>query len=233
MRIDEWWFATASGRNTVVDALLPSGSGTYVRVFPPAIKFDDYAAEIRVPWREVARAHGTVMHPGAEWGSITRTWNPEPWDPCWDEAPNAGGVDEGTAHLLAGLLAESNDGDAVVCNIARWATPRRFVRMPIGASVSRPEADFDAYMLSGSRVSIAASLGDAFTVPCAVWPKSGRWCVRIHDDLITPYVYCSDDDLAGRLIASEELEVLRIEADQRFSWDCDEVNPLPAPPYAT
>ncbi len=89
-----------------VASLVPVGFEAYARVFHPAGRHHGHElAEVR--WAEVARAHGRVMHPLAEWGSLTGTWSKTDPDRhrIWEEAPSTGRPPTRLIRNLATVLA--------------------------------------------------------------------------------------------------------------------------------
>jgi hypothetical protein len=56
-----------------VASLIPATFPRFARVFHPATRREG-GGEVDVSWADVAAAGGRTMHPAAEWGSLTGSW---------------------------------------------------------------------------------------------------------------------------------------------------------------
>src|ERR1700730_3107084 len=104
---DAAYWAAAGVRNFdgTVGSVVPAVFDAYARVFHPASRHTG-ASEVEVRWARVAAANGRVMHPAAEWGSLTGSWESHEQPGLWDQAPRSGELPETSAMRLAAVLAK-------------------------------------------------------------------------------------------------------------------------------
>jgi hypothetical protein len=216
-----------------VGSIVPTTLGAYARVFHPAMRGEgDGAAEVR--WAEVARANGRVMHPAAEWGSITGSWDYQygrSQPGIWDYPPSTGKLPAEVAVRLAAVLAR-HTSTPQRCWFAVW---EGFGGL---ASQWRSAPRFELphrgmLLLTGPVDAAAASLGaDSWTHQSASlwWPDDRAWCVGTDVDLMTTYVGASTR-CVEHLRNAPDLEILAVSADQRVTWDSDTINLLPPAPH--
>ena len=76
-------------------------------------------------WAEVAQTNGREMHPAAEWGSITGSWDYQSQPGVWDEPPATGRLPRVIARRLVAVLAEQtyDPGRAFFGIWEGWGTP--------------------------------------------------------------------------------------------------------------
>jgi hypothetical protein len=215
-----------------VGSIVPATLEAYARVFHPAARNGGGGA-VGVRWAEVARANGRVMHPAAEWGSITGSWDYQyggSQPGIWDYPPSTGRLPAEVTERLVAMLGR-HTSTPQRCWFAvwegfgglasRWRSAPRF-ELPHRGML----------LLTGPVEAAAATLdADPWTHQSASlwWPDDRAWCVGTDVDLMTTYVGASArcvEDLQN----APDLEILAVSADQRVTWDSDTVNPLPSAP---
>ena len=102
-----WILSGIRDFNYTVGAIVPPVFHAYARIFHPASHHRD--DEVTVRWAEVAEANGREMHPAAEWGSITGSWEfqhrlTQPG--IWDSPPSTGELPQSLAQRLVTVLSE-------------------------------------------------------------------------------------------------------------------------------
>ena len=122
-----WILATIRDFDYTVGSIVPPVFDAYARVFHPASRGrgDD---GIAVSWAEVAQANGREMHPAAEWGSITGSWDYQygaTQPGLWDDPPATGELPCEVAQRLVAVLAEHTDdpGQGFFGVWEGWGTP--------------------------------------------------------------------------------------------------------------
>jgi hypothetical protein len=214
-----------------VGSLLPAGFAAYARVFHPALLREDGLAE-EVRWSRVAAANGFRAHAGMEWVAITGGWRYLRGDTqpgLWDEPPRQGSLPVRQAGLLAARLAAFT-GALDRCWFAVWegfgglALPRAAV-----PRVRMPQRDM--LLLSGPLSAVTTSLSEPPWDQLASlwWPADRAWCVATDVDLMTTYV-AGSRECVDALLADPALETGPVTPDQRTTWDCDHLNPVPPAP---
>jgi hypothetical protein len=221
----EWLMAAGWSFTYDVRSLLPVPFPRYARVFHPA----SYLGE-DVRWATVAQANGRVMHPAAEWGSLTGSWQLTEVDGQWDEKPDAGEPPVSVLNALVRVLGTVTPSTKR-CWFGVWEGYAGVAEQWGDAPVfGLPERRM--FLLSGVLSSAEHRVADAlwYPRPSLWWPDDHAWCIATDVDLMTTYV-AGGTDLIGRLLAAGDLEALEVTARQRLTWDADTVNPLPNPPY--
>jgi hypothetical protein len=235
-----------------VGGLVPAVFDHYARVFHPASRDDG----VDVRWKDVARANRRTMHPAAEWGSLTGSWQLQRQDCLWDQEPRLGRLPQELGERLAQALASSTRR-ADRCFFAvwdGWAIPSAIILFEQGT----PEAEQrQAYEKADAEIRAQSGFLDgapAFTVPHRAmrllegplraisafyenhsdppslwWPEDRAWCVATDIDLMSTYVGGSADAIHA-LLSNEQIEALPVPADQSVAWEADKINPLPRPP---
>jgi hypothetical protein len=74
---------------------------------------------VDVRWAEVASANNRVMHPAAEWGSLTGSWQMKEQTDLWSREPCVGRLPQRLAPRLADTLAPYTD-HADRCYFGVW-----------------------------------------------------------------------------------------------------------------
>jgi hypothetical protein len=102
-----WLLIALRDADGTVGSVVPPVFDAYARVFHPACRGAGNG-ELAVRWAEVAEANGRVMHPAAEWGSITGSWSyryrsTQPG--LWDSPPSTGQLPSEVALRLAAILS--------------------------------------------------------------------------------------------------------------------------------
>jgi hypothetical protein len=236
-----------------VACVLPAVFEDYARVFHPAMRDG-----VEVRWTDVASANGHVMHPAAEWGSLTGSWQLQGQPDLWDEKPSTGELPLTLATRLAESLAEfTRDAEHCLFGVWEgWGVPDVIVAWREGTSEedarraqqaveaeitawhdlldSAPAFDLPAqrtmHVLEGPLDAVSEFYEGDRDPPSLWWPENRAWCVGTDIDLMTTYVGGSGDAISA-LLADEQVEVLRVPVDQSVTWQADTVNPLPGPPW--
>jgi hypothetical protein len=253
----DWLVAGVRDFDHAVGSVVPAVFEAYARVFHPASR-DVGAETVAVRWADVASANSRVMHPAAEWGSITGPWkhrhgSGQPG--VWDEPPSTGELPHVTARRLAELLVEHTNrrehcffalceggvlGLIVLFPDGMSESERRRVETSERAGVETWEALIGhgaSFKLSGREMRLLngplAAIEDFYEHfrgrPSLWWPSDRAWCVGTDIDLMTTYVGGSRA-CVGALLDDQKLEALAVSVDQRLTWDADTINPLPKPP---
>ena len=166
---------------------MPVGFKAYARVFHPAGRRQGHAL-IDVPWADVARDYSRVMHPLAEWGSLTGTWSRTDPDRhrIWDEAPSTGQPRGTTRRNLATALAP-HTRSADDCCFAVWEGWGGIEeRLPVQLSFPLPQRPM--LLLRGPLTAARSPSSDAAEPPNIWWPEDRAWCVASEIDLMSTYV---------------------------------------------
>lgn len=90
-----------------VGSIVPPVFEAYARVFHPASRGTG-EDQLAVRWADVAEANGREMHPAAEWGSITGSWEHQHRSTqpgLWDGPPLTGELPYGVAQRLVAILS--------------------------------------------------------------------------------------------------------------------------------
>jgi hypothetical protein len=238
-----------------VGSIVPAVFEAYARVFHPAGRRSG-ESYIEVTWADVAAANGRVMHPAAEWGSLTGSWQAREQPGVWDIEPELGDIPESSAKHLAGLL-ERYTSTAERCWFAPTAMSEELgltfaftegtpldeqvrVREACEARHAERQRQLEAaprFRLPGREFRLFAGPLEALeelyedleVSPNLWWPDDRSWCVGTDIDLMTTYVGASSA-CVDALVEDEGLEVLAVSDDQSVTWEADTINPQPAPP---
>jgi len=235
-------------------SVLPAVFEDYARVFHPAT-----LCEAEVRWAEVASANGRVMHPAAEWGSLTGSWQLASQDDLWDQEPRTGELPERLANRLAGVLAPftREPGRCLYGAWEGWGVPsvmmlwregrsKAEVRQAQEAAEARiatwqtllnsaPRlvlpAQREMHLLEGPLDAVSEFYEEQHRHPPSLWWSADRaWCVGTDIDLMTTYVGGRSEAISA-LLDDEQLEALRVPLGQRVDWEADTINPLPKPRF--
>ena len=208
-------------------------------------------------WAEVASANNRVMHPVAEWGSLTGSWQLKRQDCVWDHGPREGQLPQRVGERLAEALAPFTDR-ANRCYFGVWegwgdpsfmfffteGTPeeeQRRVReeAEAGAAAWRGLLDHapkftlpdrPMHLLEAPLDSIREFYEQHRKPPSIWWPEDRTWCVATDIDLMSTYLGGNASAIQP-LLGDERIEALPVPVDQRVDWEADSINPLPEPPY--
>lgn len=226
MNTATWLRSEPESPHTIVDQLLPGGFETYLRLFPPAVSTEDEAS---ISWERVSSIMKTRQHASAEWGSVARKRRihiGESWN--WI-TPRPGGLSASQSIILAEAIERSVCTSRLLVTLStNHLNHAELANLAEFQSVSGNPKLTETYSISSSNQSIEY-LSLAFQGPSIVWSKNNDLCIRIDEDLITPYLGCSSL-IGSKIIADRRLEITQVSPNQRFSWDSDRVNPLPDPP---
>ncbi|MGY2083725.1 hypothetical protein [Blastococcus sp. SYSU DS0539] len=225
------WIADAVTRAHpgTVGSLVPSVFPAYARVLHPAYRYDG-DDDVEVPWSTVAALNGTVVHPLAQWPSVTGGWEYRDEDsqpPTWDGAPAEGHLPTTVAGRMAAVLVR-HTGTPANCLLGRWAgfgfdadTVRGLPALPL------PE-ERDVVLVRGRAADAARNLAPEPSEQSANlwWPGDRAWLVATDIDLMCTYVGGSRACVA-ELAATPGLEVVPAATADRVGHADDPVNPVP------
>lgn len=131
-----WVLAALRDFDFTVGSIVPPVFEAYARVFHPASR---RAGEnvVAVRWAEVADANGRTMHPAAQWGSITGSWEKQSSSiqpGGWEWQPSEGDLPWEIAQRLAAILAEHTDDPAATFFGVweGWGIPQLIAAFPQG-----------------------------------------------------------------------------------------------------
>jgi hypothetical protein len=100
------WIVQGVRDDYTVGSLVPTVFEDDARVFHPASRDHRIGDEsIEVRWADVASANNRTMHPAAEWGSLTGSWQLQEQPEQWNQEPRTGKLPKRLAKNLAELLA--------------------------------------------------------------------------------------------------------------------------------
>jgi hypothetical protein len=133
----DWVVSSGRDFDYTVGSVVPAGFEAYARVFHPAApRHGDSGVDMR--WSEVASANDREMHPAAEWGSLTGSWQLERQDGLWDNEPCTGELPQRVASPLADVLARFTT-TAAQCWFAPTAMRDRFWMLFVSDTASAQE----------------------------------------------------------------------------------------------
>jgi hypothetical protein len=206
-----------------VGSIVPTGFEAYARVFHPATRRDrDKLVEVR--WSDVALAYDRVMHPLAEWGSLTSSWRNRDLEPIWDNPPSTGSLTSELARSLAEVLARHTQTPER-CSFAVWEGYGGLdERLSGAARFTLPQRPM--ILLRGPAAAATGAV-DAWGQSANLWwPEDHAWCVGSEIDLMSTYVGGSASCIDA-ILSAQRLEALPASVDQLVTWNSDRVNPLP------
>jgi hypothetical protein len=242
----DWVVAGISRSDFTVGSIVPAVFDAYARVFHPAERGrGDEAVEVR--WAHVAGANGRLMHPAAEWGSLTGSWQSDGQPGVWDEPPSEGTLPHALASRLADVLAGHTERSQQSCFALweGWGVPEVMVAFRPGnsdegqrdahQSIEAEIASWRGLIGSAPRFKLStrgmlllrgplAAVEDFYAFhrdpPSMWWPEDHTWCVATDIDLMTTYIGGSTACI-NALLADEQLEVLAVPVDQLITWEAD------------
>lgn len=224
------WLGSSSVRapRTVAD-LVGVDLPVYVRILHPAGRVEGGTC-VDVRWDVVARANGRRMHPEVEWGSITGSWSVDAQPPAWEESPDSGALTESVARGLAKVLRHVGADSGVVWagTWEGWDTEWPDLEGPV-CRFNATGREMLAYSGETAKFLPASPQDTMRDYLNLCWSPAGHWCVSTDIDLNSTVIGASED-IAARILESEDLEAYRVSPDQKLTWDTDKINPLPAPP---
>jgi hypothetical protein len=252
----EWIVTAVRPFDFTVGSLVPPVFDAYGRVFHPAyLRQGEHIVE--VPWAKIAAASGRVMHAGAQWGSVTGSWQYQRQAGIWTERPTVGELPPTTARHLAALLGEHTSSPEH-CYFAVWCgweaptvTPVSGASGPCPKERTRIKQDANRrieqwqqllkesvtfalphrklWLLEGPLSAISAFYERFRDPPALWWPADRTWCVATDVDLMSTYLGAAEVTV-GELVAATTCEAYRVSVDERIDWEADTQNPLPASP---
>jgi hypothetical protein len=222
----EWVVANLRGFGEGVGSIIPARFESYARVFHPAWYGPPGSRPVR--WEDVAAANGRVMHPAAEWGSLTGSLEyiyngGQPG--IWEQPPALGGPPSAVAERLVAVLGNFT-GTPADC----WFG----VSGVWGSRLRAPKFGIEHrrfYLLKGPLISAVFSPHDddyRGLLADLWWPADRAWFVGSDVDLLSTYIGGTRACISAPL-EQQGLEVLSIPLDQGLAWDTDTINPLPPP----
>jgi hypothetical protein len=240
-----------------VGGLVPAVFEHYVRVFHPASRDERLGDEsIEVRWADVASANSRTMHPAAEWGSLTGSWQLDGQPDLWDHPPRVGELPQRLAEQLAEALAPFTErADRCFFGVWEgWGTPGALILFKQGTPEAEQRESHESanaeirtqrefldcaptftlphrgiQLVEGPLGAISAFYENYRDPPSLWWPEDRAWCVATDIDVMSTYVGGSHD-VIQTLLSDERLEVLLVPVDQSVTWEADTINPLPKPP---
>jgi hypothetical protein len=251
----EWVIAGLRGFDYTVGSVVPPAFDAYARIFHPASRRAG-EDQVEVRWAEVAGANQRVMHPAAEWGSLTGSWRCGGQPGVWDDAPRTGRLPCAVSKRLVGVLADYTERPDRCCFAVwdGWGTPTLFFGFADGTPEEAKrrvrrvaEAEIASWselletapaftasqrpmrLLAGLLAALAEFYEPHRDPPSLWWPEDRAWCVGTDIDLMTTYVGGSDACI-NALLDEGQLEALAVPEEQPINWEADTVNPLPAQP---
>ncbi len=231
-----------------VAGLVPRGFPAYARVLHRA--FDAENTPRR--WADVAAAHGTTLHPLAQFWRLVR-WAGEPWAVQGDWRATDGQLDAEQLPALLETLAAHTGGGAraeVVAAIWEgygWLQGGSAVAVlsagPRIATVEHPPPAFGPEVMAAPRLELPGrayllfrgplrgvlpfftegELGFWGQTPNLLWPAERTWCVATEIDLDSTVVG-GPRALVDALLAHPVLEAFEVHEDDSLMVDGDVVN---------
>jgi hypothetical protein len=231
VRATDWIANLGQEFDYTVASVIPRCFARCVRVFHPARRGVSGARQpVEVRWSDVAARNHRLMHPTAEWGSLTGSWKLESQPGLWDAPPAIGSLPVAVAErLLVTLMKHTRTPELFWFGI--WSgydgLPQPLVKSAGYFRLSEREM----LLLNGSgTAALTSPLGSDDTQLANLWwPQDRSWCVSTDIDLMTTFV-AGDDDCITSLLTQPNLEVLEASFKQRVTWDADTLNPLPEAP---
>ncbi len=206
-----------------VGSIVPVGFEAYARVFHPARRREE-SELVEVGWGDVARDYGRVMHPLAEWGSLTSSWRDPDRARIWDEEPDTGRLPGRLARTLAEVLGRHTQTPEH-CHFAVWEGWGGISERLSGAArFTLPQRPM--LLLRGPASAAVCALDGWNQSANLWWPDDRAWCVGSEVDLMTTYIGGSVACIRA-ILADDRLEALPASVDQRVTWDSDTLNPQP------
>jgi hypothetical protein len=248
----DWIVRGVRDFDCTVGSIVPPVFEAYARVFhPPGRRSGESDAEVR--WADVAAANGRVMHPAAEWGSLTGSWRAREQPGVWDMEPELGDIPERIAKHLARLLQRytstaercwfaptamreelgvmlvftegtSADEQVRVRDASEARLAERQRRLETAPRFTLPNREFRLF--AGALEALVDLYDELDVSPNLWWPDDRSWCVGTDIDLMTTYVGGSASAVDA-LLADKQIEVLPVLHTQSVTWEADTVNPLP------
>ncbi|MGH8919035.1 MAG: hypothetical protein ACRD0H_12055, partial [Actinomycetes bacterium] len=203
-----WVIEGTKGFAHNVGSLVPTDFAAYARVLHPAFRRTndpDWERHPRVPWAEVAKANGRVMHPEVQFGSLVGwLWpNGHEQPPIWDGGPEVGSLPEDLAGPLAEVLGR-HTATPGRCWFALWHGWADFPFSPSKApTFNLPWRDY--FLLVGPVSAAVQSLSGPllsavmFRSANLWWPDDRSWCVATEVDMDCTYVGGSAECVADLL----------------------------------
>jgi hypothetical protein len=248
----DWVIQGVHDFDYTVGSLVPALFEQYARLFHPASRED--GSDVR--WADVASANGRTMHPAAEWGSLTGSWQMDGQPDLWDQEPRPGQLPQPLGERLAETLASFTErADRCFFGVWEgWGAPSVIILFKHGTpeaeqrrAYERADAEIRTqrrfldsaptftlphrgmHLLEGPLTAISAFYENYRDPPSLWWPEDRAWCVATDIDLMSTYVGGSADAIQA-LLSNEQNEAFRAPVDQSVTWEADTINPLPKPP---
>ncbi|WP_309080052.1 hypothetical protein [Zhihengliuella sp.] len=244
--VAEFRDAQASAVPTVATQV-PSGHPAVARIFHPARDFDGRP----VRWSTVARARGTVFHPGAQFAALAGI-DEAGYALCEDawegDAPTAHGLPQpDLSHLAALLSAHTGTPDSLYLGLwngyafAAGITAEDGARIELTAAEQADVLELDPsgyqtyWIFRGTASDLAEPLwaqNDAVSerqAPDLAWPADRSWFLstELYEDST---LLSGPEELIRAVVEHSGLEALRVGCEIRLDAAGDEVNPPPAGP---
>jgi hypothetical protein len=250
------WIVQGVRNDFTVACVLPTVFDEYARVFHPAMRHGD----LEVRWADVASANDRTMHPAAEWGSLTGSWQMQEQADLWNREPRVGTLPERLAQRLAETLAPyTRDPERANFGVWEgWGEPMFMFFFKEGTPEEvRQRTEEEAEEALGAEVAAWRGLLDAaprFDIPHrtmhllegplhavsefyesrrdvpSLWWPADRAWCVGTDIDLMTTYVGGSSEAISALLADEQLEAFRVPVDQSVTWEADTINPLPPPP---
>lgn len=228
IRPARWLTERLRGFADDVGSLVPDTFAAYARVFHPAHNGGEL-----VSWAKIARVNRKTVHPQMQFtrllGYASRyvSGYRNTQSGLFDEAPKVGTLPPDTAASLAQTLARHTT-TTDLCWFAVWHgygdLDPAFHDQPTFALPQR-EYHLARGPLAGASQTLAPNTIGHRSANLW-WPDDHAWCVATEIDLDSTYLGASVACI-NELLASSELEVVRLDVTAGITADSDRLNPAP------
>ena len=208
-------------------SVVPDGFPAYVRIFHPAIRYEN-GVPVQVPWREVAAIQGTQVHPAMQMPALSRrdALLNEPPPSGIDQWPDDGSLDKELMAPLAAVLGRhtATSGRCWFAVWEGWAAVQDDELIQAGPKFGVPHRNY--HLLSGPLEAAASRvLGDGYGYWSAqlIWPDDHAWCLATEVDFNSTYLGCSEA-CRDEVLALPGLEAFAIDPRCGVTADSDTVN---------
>jgi hypothetical protein len=255
------WIVHGVRDDYTVGSLVPTVFEHYARVFHPASRDHRIGDEsIEVRWADVASANNRTMHPVAEWGSLTGSWQLQEQPELWNQEPRTGKLPKRLAKNLAEVLAgHTRTSDRCYFGVWEgWGVPTLMFLFKEGTPErSRQRTEEEAQKALEAEVVAWRGLLDVaptFDIPHrtmhllegpldavsefyeshrdvpSLWWPADR-AWGVATGIDLMTTYVGGSSEAIQvLLDDEQIEALAVSDDQSITWEADTINPLPPPP---
>jgi len=220
------WFRERVGAWGTVGRVAGRGHDAYARLLHPVP--DDArpgAQPPRARWADVAAHHGTVLHPLAQWGLLTREGDP------YAHGSSIGWLDPRVlAELMPLLMAHTSADDAVGAIWEGWGGLDLYLRTDEPLEV--PDRSYILVRTSLTELT-SPDWGEAWGIGWGygirrpslqlLWPEDRAWVVASEIDWDSTIV-AGSRALVDAVLDDERFETFEVHEGDRLSWDGDRIN---------